>query len=539
MQRRPSTGRNFSAPPLARWRPGGPRSRRTGSCCSTWRSPNAAERDFVHALVGNAPDALATVPAGDAATERALAGVGTIDRLDPGASGLDRVRRHLFAEGTTPVGEPLDEVELFSAPGEGREAVEIARRVLREARAGTRSTRWLSRYARRSSTPASSNTRSNVRACRPASNGARGGRIRRDARSWRLIACAQENLSARRFAEYLSLGQVPDPREQRSRDAAYPTSQDEVFGALAERADQQAANSDDSAPVEATPACLPGPLEMGTVDCRVTRGLVGRSLGAPAERVDGECRLQQEELTRTDPESGRVEHLSRKIDDLQGLAAFALPIMRTLSDWPAQARWSDWLDAVRSPRTARARQTRAGPAGARRPAADGKPSGRSARRSGAGSAPTVSARSVRAASAALRPRFVASRAHCAVERRRRLVPALAERMFPERPADPLLLDAARHALGAKLPTQTNRSEQEKQHLRLAVGAASAALRLVPDASGWRRAARSSLYALEAWRAMTGRVPSADELQQAAAHASQATPPGGSLEPQRSHRRTRT
>ena len=32
----------------------------------------------------------------------------------------------------------------------------------------------------------------------------------------------------------------------------------------------------------------------------------------------------------------------------------------------------------------------------------------------------------------------------------------------------------------------------------------------------------SLYALEVWRAMTGRVPSADELQQAAAHSSQAT-----------------
>ena len=32
----------------------------------------------------------------------------------------------------------------------------------------------------------------------------------------------------------------------------------------------------------------------------------------------------------------------------------------------------------------------------------------------------------------------------------------------------------------------------------------------------------SLYALEVWRAMTGRVPSADELQHAAAHTSQAT-----------------
>ena len=115
---------------------------------------------------------------------RALAGVGTIDRLDPGASGLDRVRRHLFAEGTTPVGEPLDEVELFSAPGEGREAVEIARRVLREARAGTAFDQMAIALRSPQHTPACSNTRSNVRACRPASNGAQGGRIRRGARFW-------------------------------------------------------------------------------------------------------------------------------------------------------------------------------------------------------------------------------------------------------------------------------------------------------------------------------------------------------------------
>src|SRR5204862_2342469 len=49
---------------------------------------------------------------------------------------LDRIRQYLFAAAPPSPAGPFDAVELFSAPGEGREAVEIARRVLREARRG-------------------------------------------------------------------------------------------------------------------------------------------------------------------------------------------------------------------------------------------------------------------------------------------------------------------------------------------------------------------------------------------------------------------
>ena len=61
-------------------------------------------------------------------------------------------------------------VELFSAPGEGRECVEIARRILREAAAASPSTRWPSSCARPRTTRACSNMRSNAPACRPASS---------------------------------------------------------------------------------------------------------------------------------------------------------------------------------------------------------------------------------------------------------------------------------------------------------------------------------------------------------------------------------
>ena len=68
------------------------------------------------------------------------------------------------------------------------------------------------------------------------------------------------------------------------------------------------------------------------------------------------------------------------------------------------------------------------------------------------------------------------------------------------------------------------AELEKLQLRLAVGAAESRLYVsFPTVEvGEGRPRVPSLYALEVWRAMTGRVPSADELQQAAARASQAT-----------------
>ena len=73
-------------------------------------------------------------------------------------------------------------------------------------------------------------------------------------------------------------------------------------------------------------------------------------------------------------------------------------------------------------------------------------------------------------------------------------------------------------------TQAERAEPRSCSLRLAVGAAESRLYVsFPTVEiGEGRPRVPSLYALEVWRAMTGRVPSADELQQAAARASQAT-----------------
>jgi ATP-dependent helicase/nuclease subunit B len=220
---------------------------------------NAAERDLVHALVVRAPGALATVPAGDALSERALAVFGAIESAEAPAEGLDRVRHHLFSPGATPIGEPLDQVELFSAPGEGREAVEIARRILRSAGSGVP----FDRMAIALRTPqqyAGLLEHAFERAGIPAFFERGTRRPHPAGRAFlALIACARENLSARRFAEYLSLGQVPARSGMPASDVAFRTSQDEVFGALAARADQQSQEADERAEVDGAPLALRAP----------------------------------------------------------------------------------------------------------------------------------------------------------------------------------------------------------------------------------------------------------------------------------------
>ena len=202
---------------------------------------NVTEQRLVEAIVSRAPAAFATIPDGDGPTRAALAPLGEVERIDDAdASGLGRVREYLFAAATPPRGEPIDAVELFSAPGEGREAVEIARRVLREARRGVPFDRMaialrapqhyaglLEHALERAGVPVYFER--GTRRPHPA------GRA-----FLALIACALDNLSARRFAEYWSLGQVPYPGETASSSEAYPTSTDEVFGPLSDRAEASA-----------------------------------------------------------------------------------------------------------------------------------------------------------------------------------------------------------------------------------------------------------------------------------------------------------
>ena len=170
---------------------------------------SVAEQRFVEALIRAAQSLFATVPRGDA---RSIAAFGKGGRSRPrtgGGSALPRLQRWLFSPETPPAGRPDDSLVVFSAPGEGREAVEIARRILQEAARGVPFDE-MAVLLRAPQTYLGVLEHALDRAGIPAwfHRGTRrpdpAGRA-----LLALLACAEENLSARRFAEYVSLGQVP------------------------------------------------------------------------------------------------------------------------------------------------------------------------------------------------------------------------------------------------------------------------------------------------------------------------------------------
>jgi hypothetical protein len=422
----------------------------------------AMDERFLHALISTATEVIATVPTHDVSARDVLvrAGGGIVDAADGGhGSDLDRLRTHLFS-GAAPEPRTADDgtVEFFSAPGEGRECVEIARRILAEARRGVpfdeiaifvrsperyqgllehaleraRIGAWFDRGTRRP---------------HPA------GRA-----FLALLACAAEGLSASRFAEYLSLGQLPDPGQPA---AAWIASDDEVFGGSG--IGDQGPEYGDPIPDPQSPiparsddedqAVLAGSLRTPR---RWERMLVEAAVvGGQPERwkrrlagLDEELRKRQKEIESEDPGSARLEAIEGDRRRLAHLSAFALPIISELAGWPALASWGEWLDRLDglSPRTLRA------PAYVRRVLADLRPMA---------SVGPVSVHEVqmvlaeRLRSVASEPPsrrygrvFVGSPAQARGRSFRVVfVPGLAERMFPRKlEQDPLLLDEARERL---------------------------------------------------------------------------------------------
>jgi hypothetical protein len=183
-----------------------------------------AERTLLQRLASGSPDLLATVPMGDEPTLAAwkqlgaveLQGEGTVDvshvlpATDEDAPALARLGRFLFESARPPAGGLDGQVKFFSAPGEGRETIEIARRILEEANQGLRFDQ-MAILVRSPQTYVGLLEHALDRARIP---GWFDQGTRRPDPAGRaflaILACASERLSAKRFAEYLSLGQVPD-----------------------------------------------------------------------------------------------------------------------------------------------------------------------------------------------------------------------------------------------------------------------------------------------------------------------------------------
>jgi ATP-dependent helicase/nuclease subunit B len=500
----------------------------------------SVERAFVSALAARAPSVLATVPAGDERTRQALVEMGgrpegrRRDGLagEPGAddaSALAHLRTYLFSEAAPAAPARAGEAVFFSAPGEGREAIEIARRLLEEARRGT-AFDAMAILLRAPHVYASLVETALARAGIPAFF-ARGAR-RPDPAGRALLVlldCAIDRLSARRFAEYLSLGQVPpldaDGAPPRSRGVWMAADEETLtLGAdgaapLGEEALPEPPAADaDSIPVLEGALRAPWKWEQLLVDSAVIGGRArwSRRLGGLAV----ELRLRVEELRQEEPESPRIAAVERDLANLEHLARFALPVIERLAALPARATWGEWV----------AELERLAPMVLRRPE---RVLAVLAELRGLGPIGPVTLDEVRDVLAeelttvADRPPatrhgrvFVGTLEHARGQAFDVVfVPGLAERIFPQKlREDPILLDALRSELDPRLTTQVDRAQHERLLLRLAVGAAArrAYLSYSRIEVAEARPRVPSFYAMEVQRALGGSIPDPQTLEREAA-----------------------
>lgn len=536
------------------------------------------EARLVAALLRAAPKALALVPSADGAARERLetaldSAVSPFARLSGPTSAvstgaLGRLHSGLF-DGSSSLGLPApgersqdDSVQVLSAPGEARECVELVRRVLLEAdrgvpfeemavllRASEPYARHLEEAFRRADVPAYFSE----------------GRRRPDPSGRALLAllsCAEEGLSARRFAEYLSLEVVPFPGADREVGSERDTGNSGSLGdpdgyellppalrALGhDGTDELPADDAPEARDEPSPPAGAGaPSEgasTGPSRHRHPRAwealLIEARVHGGRERWRQRLQAHEEGLvrdlealraqTKSDPahegSSAPVrERLERNLAEVRELAAFALPLVDALAALPAQATWAQWREKLRPIIASAVRH----------------PERLLTLLDELGALDVPHALELARLKAALTP-FLLEYAAVPDERpegrvfvgpidagRGRafsvvFVPGLAERMFPQRVLeDPLLLDAARKRLAPQLETQRERAERERLSLALALGAARSKVVLsyprLDVEQGRPRV--PSFYGLEVLRAVEGRLPSFDELKRRADQASSA------------------
>lgn len=510
---------------------------------------------LIASLAARAPRVLATVPSGDdrtLAALRRLPGATDVTAADDGAKdrALGRVRRFLFTADDPPAVDDVNtapEVTFRSAPGEERECVEIARTMLQEAARGVRFDRMA--VLLRSPRVYGSLLETALKRAGIDAWFAKGTRTPDPAgRAFlALLACAAERLSARRFSEYLSLGQVPRldadgaPPADRGRWVA-PDSVAEVVPAPALPAQLSLLamlEADEGAPGDPTDARPvdgeASPVLAGTLRApwRWDRLLVESAVIGGQERwarrltgLARELELKRAEHAAEDPDSTRVRGLDEDLRNLEHLRRFALPVIGRLAALPDEAPWGEWLDLLDdlAPMVLEAPDRVLAVLAELRPMA----------RVGPVSLPEVqdvlTERLTELQAEPQRRRFgrvfVAEPEHV---RGRRFevvfIPGLAERVFPQKQRqDPLLLDAHRGNLNARadaarlgLPDQPERNAREKLLLRLAVGAATDRVHLsyprLQASDGRPRV--PSFYALDVERARSGVMPSFQAVEERA------------------------
>jgi ATP-dependent helicase/nuclease subunit B len=427
-----------------------------------------SHQEFFESLAARAPEVLE-------------AELGEGAPADP-ADTLEHLRQFLFSPRPQKFAQNDGRFEFFSAPGEGLEAVEIARRIIRLAREGVAfdQVAILLRNPDRYQPMIEDALR---RARIPAWFSRGTARPHPAGRAFlALLLCAGERLSASRFAEYLSLGQVPETPGA----AKWVAPEDELLGPP----DNELGNEVAEPPAESDRP-TPRRWERLLVDAAVIGGK-----DRWERRLNG---LEAEFVLQDKP-----------LDQIQNLKQFALPLIGMLDALPAAATWSVWLEqlaelarlSLRDPDPVLAVLAELAPMGDVGPVALEEVAEVLSER----------LRFLRREPPAQRwgRVFVGS----IEEARGRefgvvFLPGLAEGLFPQRTLeDPLLLDELRETVSRFLALRKERASDERMRLHLAVAAARDRLVVsyprmeVAEA----RPRVPSFYALELPRAVEGSLP---------------------------------
>jgi RecB family exonuclease len=215
-------------------------------------------------------------------------------------SSLRSLQKYLFSADAVPSREEDPSFAIFSTSGEALEGVEIARQIVAAVDRGIRFDEvaiLLRSPARHQALISEALRRAGIRFHSSA------GTRRPDPAGRAFLAlllCAAEGLSASRFAEYLSLGQLPE-------------SDEPVTPALWERL---------------------------LVDAAVIGGLSRWEL-----RLDG-LREECHRRYRVESDEDAREALARRAASIESLRATALPIVSKLAELPRRARWGEWIGAL-------------------------------------------------------------------------------------------------------------------------------------------------------------------------------------------------
>ena len=483
------------------------------------------ERELMQAVVDRSPAVLALFLSGnqeDAAQLETICGVASDNRQDTASSSLAQVRISLFS--TSPPRNPaLDgSVEFFSAAGDGLESVEIARRILALADRGVafdqiaillrgpeRYQPLLEEALRRAGIPGWFSR--GVARPDPA------GRA-----FLALLACAAERCSASRFAEYLSLGQVPRSSDAPQLERAAIVPEDEILSAFfgpsvgtAVQPEPPLAPDTDASPVIEGSLQSPAGWERLLVDAAV---IGGRDRWQRRLRgLEAEFRVQLRELDK-ESDSDRA-HLERQLRLLRNLEDFALPLVERLAALPDRAAWGEWLDqlsglaqaALRRPESVLSvlselqAMSDVGPVDLDQVTGVLSDRLRFLRRD----PPVLRYGRVFVGT----PEEARGRSFAVV-----FLPGLAEGLFPRKVfEDAILLDDYRRAIGG-LQVQEDRVRRERMLLHLAAGAAASKLVFsyprIDVAQSRPRV--PSFYALEIVRAALGRLPDLRKFEAEAA-----------------------